>query len=140
MLIWTAETFRLLRIKREQSHESVQEGIFSVFSHFLFQKFFTQIFILKFWEGHKKMQNFMWNIVAYLIFQWNRYLKNFISFFVSLTAPMDDLVGVDLLNLTLTRKTYLKNKVDSFVEKWILYRMSLEWSLSIVLAFFKNIK
>ena len=39
---------------------------------------------------------------------------------------MEYWVGVNLWNFAPTRKTNLKNAFDSFVEKWILYRMSLE--------------
>ena len=45
------------------------------------------------------------------------------------TSQLDDWVGVNLFNFVPKRKTDLNNKLDSCVERKILYRMSEEQSI-----------
>ena len=44
-------------------------------------------------------------------------------------SQLDDLVNMNLFNFSLTKNLYMKNELDSLVERKILYRMGIKRNL-----------
>ncbi len=55
-------------------------------------------------------------------------------------SQLDGLVAVSRFDFSSAGETSLENKIDSFVERKILYRMSLKWSLQYVGKCHKKMK